>query len=180
MRRSMRFCEGASTRKRSEDGSAFVRPIEKCSTSKRAPASTTASKICSMMCESMRWPWASTTSESGTPARDGCCAISGMRKEQRQAFLAGVAGTVSVLVIHVLDINTPRTELRIRDLPHRELAFVHGGHQAGFMRSNGVVGHRAERSGDHRVQKIGGTAAQVVGKIADDRLSAGFFHHFVA
>src|SRR3984957_17050915 len=37
-----------------------------CSTSKRPPNSTTVSKICSMMWESIRWPWASTRSCSGS------------------------------------------------------------------------------------------------------------------
>ncbi len=55
--------EGALTRKRNEEGSPFVRPMENCSTSKLPPNSTTVSKIRSIMCESIRWPCASTTSE---------------------------------------------------------------------------------------------------------------------
>src|SRR6185503_7049713 len=42
--------------------SALVRPIWNCSTSKRPLYSTTVSKICSIRCESIRWPSASTTS----------------------------------------------------------------------------------------------------------------------
>src|SRR5712671_2566269 len=128
-----------------------------------------------MMWESIRWPWASTTSwncmninsnrGTGIPA----CANFGRslrpRQENRQPGLVLIAGPVSLRVVHCRDIDLTRSKLRVGDGRRGVAAAADGHHEAVLSALDATHGHTGERGRHHLVHEIGTAAAQVVREI---------------
>src|SRR5689334_18963413 len=139
-----------------------------------------------MTWESIRWPWASTTSWNDMnlnsnrrhPGISRALRLAGAgpllrpRQENRQPDLVFVTRPVPLGVVHDRDIHLTRSQLRIRNRRRRVAAAANGHHEAVLAAFDASHGHAGERGGHHLVHKVGISAAQIVGQVADDRFLA--------
>src|SRR5437773_10413583 len=153
-----------------------------------------------MIWESIRCPWASTTSwnciEAFILARRArgptwSRAASGLSsggqnvplracQKDGQPHLVGIDRPVPFRVVHCVHIDASWAELRVWNRNRRIATAADGHHHAMLSALDAIHCHSGKRRRDHLVKKIRIAAAQVISQIADDGFFFGALLDFIA